>query len=397
MRADAVNLLGSTTWKEDPVSTTATTRTIDRNEAEVRLFVSFELGEKEWKIAWATSLAAKPRLRTLRARGTRDLLEEIEKARIAVSAGRVVSCYEAGRDGFWLHRFLQAHGIESRVVDSASIEVNRRARRRKSDRLDAEKLLSMLLREALGERDLWSVVNVPSPADEDARSLQREYRTLVKERTRSANRILGLLASQGLAPERVDAHLPAWLERVRLWDGSALLPGIRKRILREFERWQFTHGQLLALEKERRDRTRNLDDSGLEKVRRLYRLRGIGLGAAWTYGLEFFSWRRLRNGKQVGALAGLAPTPYQSGESEHELGISRAGNRWVRGLAIEIAWGWLRHQPRSALSRWYQERFARGGPRARKVGIVALARKLLVALWRYVETGALPEGATLKA
>jgi transposase len=397
MRADAVNLLGSTTWKEDPVSTTATTRTIDRNEAEVRLFVSFELGEKEWKIAWATSLAAKPRLRTLRARGTRDLLEEIEKARIAVSAGRVVSCYEAGRDGFWLHRFLQAHGIESRVVDSASIEVNRRARRRKSDRLDAEKLLSMLLREALGERDLWSVVNVPSPADEDARSLQREYRTLVKERTRSANRILGLLASQGLAPERVDAHLPAWLERVRLWDGSALLPGIRKRIRREFERWQFTHGQLLALEKERRDRTRNLDDSGLEKVRRLYRLRGIGLGAAWTYGLEFFSWRRLRNGKQVGALAGLAPTPYQSGESEHELGISRAGNRWVRGLAIEIAWGWLRHQPRSALSRWYQERFARGGPRARKVGIVALARKLLVALWRYVETGALPEGATLKA
>lgn len=383
--------------KEDPVSTTATTRGIEGIATEVCLFVSFELGEREWKLAWATSLGERPRLRTLRARDTKRLLEEIEKARIAVQAGRVVSCYEAGRDAFWLHRFLHARGIENRIVDSASIEVNRRARRQKSDRLDAEKLLSMLLRESLGEQDLWSRVNVPSAADEDARSLQREYRTLVKERTRSANRILGLLASQGLAPERIDARLPEWLEQVRLWDGSALLPGVRARILREFERWHFTHAQVLAIQKERRDRTQHLDARGLDPVRRLYRLQGIGLGAAWTYGLEFFSWRCFRNGKQVGALAGLAPTPYQSGDSEHELGISRAGNRWVRGLSIEIAWGWLRHQPRSALSLWYQERFARGGPRARKVGIVALARKLLVALWRYVETGVLPEGAELKA
>jgi len=386
-----------TTWKEDPVSTTATTRAIEGTAIEVGLFMSFELGEREWRIAWATSLGEKPRLRTLRARDTKRLLEEIEKARSAVNARRVVSCYEAGRDGFWLHRFLHAQGIENRIVDSASIEVNRRARRQKSDRLDAEKLLSMLLRESLGERDLWSRVNVPSAADEDARSLQREYRTLVKERTRSANRILGLLASQGLAPERIDAQLPEWLARVRLWDGSALLPGVRARILREFERWQFTHAQLLGIEKERRDRTRNLEERGLDQVRRLFALKGIGLGAAWTYGLEFFSWRRFRNGKQVGALAGLAPTPYQSGDLEHELGISRAGNRWVRGLSIEIAWGWLRHQPRSALSLWYQERFARGGPRARKVGIVALARKLLVELWRYVEMGVLPEGAQLKA
>ena len=379
------------------MSTTATARVSHRTESEVCLFVSFELGEKEWKIAWATSLGEKPRLRTLRARDTKRLLEEIEKARIAATAQRVLSCYEAGRDGFWLHRFLHAHGIENRVVDSASIEVNRRARRQKTDRLDAEKLLSMLLREALGEADLWSVVNVPGAEDEDARSLQREYRTLVKERTRSANRILGLLASQGLAPERIDARLPEWLATVRLWDGSALPPGARQRIEREFERWQFTHAQLLAIEKERRDRTQDLEEPGLEKVRRLFALKGIGLGAAWTYGLEFFSWRQFRNGKEVGALAGLTPTPYQSGDSERELGISRAGNRWVRGLSIEIAWGWLRHQPRSALSLWYQQRFARGGPRARKVGIVALARKLLVALWRYVEMGVLPEGAELKA
>ncbi|MEN8184952.1 MAG: IS110 family transposase [Myxococcota bacterium] len=361
------------------------------------LYVAFELGEKEWKLAMSTGLEARPRLRSLRARGTTRLLEILEKERQRLGAVRIVSCYEAGRDGFWLDRFLQAHGIESRIVDSASIEVRRRARRVKTDRLDAQKLLTMLHREALGEKDVWSVVHVPSVADEDARSLQREYRTLVKERSRSSNRIKGLLASQGLVAPRIDGRFLQWLERVRLWDGSELPPGIRRRVEREYARWQFTHDQVRALEKERRDRMKDGNDPGLEKVRALFALRGIGLGASWTYGLEFFSWRAFRNGKEVGALSGLAPTPHRSGELEHELGISRAGNRWVRGLAIEIAWGWLRHQPDSALSRWYQERFARGGPRARKVGIVALARKLLVALWRYVETGVVPEGARLKA
>ena len=361
------------------------------------LYVAFELGEKEWKLAMSTDLETRPRLRTLRARATTRLLEILEQERQRLGAGRTVSCYEAGRDGFWLDRFLHAHAIESRVVDSASIEVRRRARRVKTDRLDAQKLLTMLQREALGEKDVWSVVHVPSVADEDARSLQREYRTLVKERSRSSNRIKGLLASQGLVAPRIDRRLPEWLAAARLWDGSSIPSGMRARVEREFNRWRFTHDQVLALEKERRDRTKDETDPSLEKVRALYAIKGIGLGAAWTYGLEFFSWRAFRNGKQVGALAGLAPTPYQSGESERELGISRAGNRWVRGLAIEIAWGWLRHQPDSALTHWYNERFARGGPRARKIGIVALARKLLVVLWRYVETGALPEGAVLKS
>ena len=360
------------------------------------LYVAFELGEKEWKLAMSPGLEVRPRLRSLRARRTAQLLEILEKERQRFGAEQVVSCYEAGRDGFWLDRFLHAHDIDNRIVDSASIEVRRRSRRIKTDRLDAQKLLTMLHREALGERDLWSVVHVPCAADEDARSLQREYRTLVKERSRSSNRIKGLLASQGLVAPRIDRHFPDWLASAQLWDGARVPSGIRARVEREFARWRFTHDQVLALEKERRDRTKDETDRSLEKVRALYAVKGIGLGAAWTWGLEFFTWRNFRNGKQVGALAGLAPTPYQSGDSEHELGISRAGNRWVRGLAIEIAWGWLRHQPDSALTHWYNERFARGGPRARKVGIVALARKLLVALWRYVETGALPEGAVLK-
>jgi transposase len=361
------------------------------------LYVAFELGEKEWKLAMSPRLAVRPKRQVLRSRSTARLLEILERERQRVGGVQVVSCYEAGRDGFWLDRFLRAHGIENRIVDSASIEVRRRARRVKTDRLDAQKLLTMLHREALGEENLWSVVHVPAVADEDARSLQREYRTLVKERSRSSNRIKGLLASQGIVAPRIDGHFLRWLAAARLWDGSAIPSGMRARVEREFARWCFTRDQVLVLEKERRDRTKDETDRSLEKVRALFALKGIGLGAAWTWGLEFFTWRNFRNGKEVGALSGLAPTPYQSGDSSHELGISRAGNRWVRGLAIEIAWGWLRHQPDSALTRWYNERFARGGPRARKVGIVALARKLLVALWRYVETGALPEGAVLKA
>ncbi len=198
---------------------------------------------------------------------------------------------------------LHSHGIDNRIVDSASIEVRRRSRRVKTDRLDAQKLLTMLHREALGEKDLWSVVNVPCVTDEDARSLQREYRTLVKERSRSSNRIKGLLASQGLVAPRIDRRFLDWLAGAKLWDGSTIPAGLRSRIEREFDRWRFTHEQVLALEKERRDRTNGETDRSLDKVRALFALKGIGLGAAWTWGLEFFTWRNFRNGKQVGALS----------------------------------------------------------------------------------------------
>ena len=287
---------------------TTTTRKHQDTTTPVNLYVAFELGEQEWKLAMATSFTESPRLVTIRARNTLRLLHWIRQEQRRTKASTVVSCYEAGRDGFWLHRFLCANEIESRIVDSASIEVNRRARRMKTDRLDAEKLLSMLIREALGEENLWSLVNVPSVEDEDARSLQREFRTLVKERTRSTNRIRGLLANPGRVPDRIDEQLPTWLSEVRLWDGSPLPLGARQRILREFERWKFTQAQVLEIQKERRHRTQDLTDPSLEKVRRLYALKGIGLGAAWTYGLEFFSWRQFKNCKEVGALAGLAPT-----------------------------------------------------------------------------------------
>jgi transposase len=308
----------------------------------------------------------------------------------------VRSCYEAGRDGFWLHRYLTSVAIDNYVVDSASIEVNRRQRRAKSDRLDVRKLLGMLVRYHAGESKVWSVVRVPTVDEEDRRQLHRELRTLKKERARVTNRIQGLLANQGIRVQNV-WDLAALLDGIRLWDGSPLPAGLRARLQREWEHAQFLHGKILELEGERRRAITHDHGQAVEKVRQLLRLRAIGANGAWVYVHEFFGWRQFRNRKEVGAAAGLTPTPYQSGDASREQGISKAGSRHIRAVAIEMAWCWLRYQPGSRLSRWYQERFGRGGPRARKVGIVALARKLLIELWRFLEHGVIPEGAVLKA
>jgi transposase len=307
----------------------------------------------------------------------------------------VRSCYEAGRDGFWLHRHLTSTGVDNRVVDSSSIEVNRRQRRAKSDGLDVRKLLGMLVRYHAGESKVWSVVRVPMVEEEDRRQLHRELRTLKKDRARVTNRIQGLLANQGIrVPKSRD--LGALLEGMRLWDGSPLPAGLRARLQREWEHAQFLHGKIAEMERERQQAIRHDRGQAIEKVRQLLRLRAIGPNGAWVYVNEFFGWRHFRNRKEVGAAAGLVPTPYQSGDGSREQGISKAGSRHIRAVAIEMAWCWLRYQPRSGLSRWYQERFGRGGTRARKIGIVALARKLLIELWRFLEHGVIPKGAVLK-
>jgi transposase len=332
---------------------------------------------------------------------TRDVdrvLEAIEVGarELGLAGARVVSCYEAGRDGFWLHRFLLSRGIENLVVDSASIEVNRRKRRAKSDRLDGEALLDLLHRHRSGGRKKpWSVVRVPSVEEEDARHLHRELSAAKRDRTRVTNRMKGLLANQGIgfAGER---GAPRHWEGLRKGDGKALPPGLRARLSRDQAQVEFLTERIRELEAERRRLFREGRGQPAEQARRLYTLRAIGANGAWLLGSEFFAWRRFRNGKEVGSLAGLTPTPHQSGETERERGVGKDGNRHVRGVAIELAWAWLRFQPESALSRWYTRRFGQGGPRSRKIGIVALARKLLVALWRYVERGVVPEGAVLK-
>jgi transposase len=290
---------------------------------------------------------------------------------------------------------LVHEGIENIVVDSASIEVNRRAKRVKTDALDVRKLSAMLVRYDEGERKVWSVVRVPTAEEEDNRHLHRELDTLRVERTRATNRIQGLLAGQGIRLEP-KKDLLEQLEAVRLYDGRPLPPGLHCRLVREHARVALIDSQIRELETDRAELVKEWEAPEADKVRQLLQLRGIGINSAWLFVHEFFGWRRFSNRRQVGALAGLAPTPYQSGQLSRDQGISKAGQKLVRHLAIEIAWCWVRFQPRSHLTLWYQERFGGGGSRLRRIGIVALARKLLIALWRYLETAAVPEGAILK-
>jgi transposase len=378
---------------------TKTTPSVSVAKTTGVLYLAFELSWDKWKLAFATGPWDKPRLRDIGGRNTQALLQEIAKAkkRFGLADDAVVrSCYEAGRDGFWLHRFLASHGIANVVVDSSSIEVNRRRRRGKTDRLDVGKLLSMLMRYHNGESKAWSVLQVPSVADEDGRQLHRELGELKAERTGHTNRIKGLLATCGLAAPDIDEEFAARLAELRTWDGEQVPPGLQQRLLREHQRWQRVDRQIKDLENERGRRIRTSKEPALNKVRQLLRLRGIGPNSAWLYVMEFFGWRRIRNRRQLGALAGLTPTPYTSGDSEHEQGISKAGNRRLRTMAVEIAWCWLQYQPGSALSTWYQKRFAKGSSRQRRIGIVALARKLLVALWRFLEMGVIPQAAEMK-
>jgi transposase len=377
---------------------TATTR----STAPVRtLHLALDLGNTGWKLAFGTSIGHTPRLRTTPARDLDRLDAEIAaaRARFGLSAhAPVVVCYEAGRDGFWLQRALSARGLTCLVVDSASIEQNRRKRRPKSDRLDAAALLRLLLRHQAGERRVWSVVHVPSVEEEDRRHLHRELFTLTRQRTRQINRIKGLLALHGVMLPRLRG-LPASPPTLRDWQGAPLPTGLSARLEREWARLRAIQRDVRALAAERADLLASPNapaDPALRMVARLRALRGIGDVSAWLYTTEFFSWRQFRNRRQVGGLAGLAATPRDSGDTHQELGISKAGNARVRGLAIELAWSWVRRQPRSVITRWYRRRFS-GSPRQRRVGIVAVARKLLIALWRYLETGVLPEGAMLKA
>jgi transposase len=360
------------------------------------LYVALELGWSEWKLAFASAPADPPRLRCLAARNTQGLLREIAQAKTRFGLAEqapVFCCYEAGRDGFWLHRWLRAQGLHNLVVDSASIEVNRRQRRAKNDRLDAAQLVRMLLRYHGGEKKVWSVVHVPTVEDEDRRQLHRDLLELKGERTQHLNRIKGLLAGCGLAVSSLGEDFLERLTAWRQWDDTPLPVQLHNRLVREFARYQFVDRQIRDLENERARTIRTAADEPTQKVRKLLNLRGIGANSAWLFTMEFFSWRGIRNRKQLASLAGLAPTPYDSGGSRREQGISKAGNRRLRTMAVEIAWSWLRYQPHSALSQWYQQRWGRGNSRQRRLGIVALARKLLVSLWRYLETDQVPDGA----
>jgi transposase len=363
------------------------------------LHLAFELSESKWKLGFSDG--KKMRFRSITARDLEQLDKEIEKARERFKLKgekRIVSCYEAGRDGFWLHRYLSSCGIENVVVDSSSIEVNRRKRRTKTDRIDARKLLQMLMRYHGGERKLWSVVNVPSVAAEDGRQLNRELEALNKERTMHRGRIRGLLTQQGLEVRNPSGKkFLEELESLRTWDGKEIPKDLKERVVREYERLRQVEDQMKLLRKEREKRVESGANASLRMVAQLRTLYGIGVTSSWDFVMEMYGWRKFQNRKEVGAFPGLTPTPYDSGGSQREQGISKTGRGRIRALSIQIAWAWLRFQPQSKLALWFWERFGHGGKRMRKIGIVAVARRLLIDLWRYLQYGVIPEGARLRA
>jgi transposase len=363
------------------------------------LLLAFELGERVWKLGFTTGMGQRPRIRQIAAGAVDRVLEEIARAKGRLKLppdAAVVSCYEAGRDGFWLHRWLLAQGVTNHVVDSSSIEVNRRARRAKTDRLDLAGLLNLLARYLLGDPRVWRVVRVPSVAEEDARQLHRTWESVQQDRSRLICRLQGLLVTQGLRL-RIDDDFLQRLETARLWDGTPVPEGLKQRIVRVWTQLALANGQLEELAAARDALVPDRQTATGRYVDGLPTLRGIGPIGAWVLATEIFGWRQIQNRRQLGALVGLVPAPYQSGDTSHDQGITRAGNRHVRRLMVQLAWSWVRYQPDSALAAWYQRRFGSGSKRMRRIGIVALARKLLIALWRYVEHGELPEGAILKS
>jgi len=362
--------------------------------SEPTLYVAFELGKKDWKLAMTSGFGVQPWLRTVPSRDWAAVARVLVQGRVRfglpASAG-VVSCYEAGRDGFWIHRALLAQGIANRVVDSASIEVNRRARRAKTDRLDALKLVTMLVRVCSGERRVWSEVRVPTVAEEAARHVSRERTALTQDQTRLLNQMQGWLTTWGAT---LPARRPgAWWRSLRDWAGAALPSEVQARLARAEARLASLAAQIEELEAQQQ--TAVTASAPATAVQHLMRLKGVATTSASVLLDEGLVWREFRNRRQIGGLLGFAPTPYDSGESRREQGISRAGNARLQAISIQLAWNWVRWQPQSALTQWYQANFGKG-KRARRIGIVALARKLVIALWRYVTTGIVPAGAIMK-
>jgi transposase len=368
-----------------------------------RCLFAIELSKQSWVIGFITPLSAKIARRILSGGDWKGLLELIEEVRARVSRemGRavdVISCYEAGYDGFWLHRLLEAHSIRNYVIDPASLQVDRRMRRVKTDRIDTERLLRSLTAYLRSEPKVWSVVRVPSIAEEDARRLHRERDRLVSERVQHVNRIKGLCALHGIydyQPLRPQAM--ARLEQLRTAQGLSLPPRLTSEIKRELQRLELVVEMIATLEAERDAIVEDEASTHVnaKKIQNLHKLRAIGPEFAAVLVGEVFH-RDFNNRRQLASYVGYAPSPFQSGNVAHDQGISKAGNRKGRTTGIELAWLWLRYQPDSDLSVWFRARVGALKGRVRRIAIVALARKLLVALWRYLETGLVPRGAVLK-
>lgn len=367
------------------------------------IFVSLELSRSTWLI---TSLSPdggeKLSKHSVRGSDVAGLLERFarlkEKARARTGeVFPIIVIQEAGLDGFWIHRVLQSEGIESHVVDPASVATSRRRRRAKTDRIDGEALVRALLAYKRGEPRVCAMVKAPTPQEEDRRRVCRERKVLIVERVQHVNRVKGLLFCQGITGYKpLQRDRRERLEELQTGDSRPLPDHLKAQLRRELDRIELLMEQIKAVEAERDALLAREHAVALAPAAMLLDIKGIGpefAGILWAEGL----FRHFANRRQVAAYAGLAPTPWQSGSVDREQGVSKAGNPRLRTTLIQLAWLWVRHQPRSALSLWFEERVKRNGGRLKKTMIVALARKLLVALWKYVSAGVVIEGAVLKA
>jgi len=361
-------------------------------EARETVYVAIELSKKTWVLGIAHPDRARPSIHRVCGGNIAELVSRLRVA--ARNNRRILVCYEAGYDGFWLARVLAKMGIECRVLDPASIQVNRRARRVKTDRIDVLALLRALIATDRGERHVCAIVRVPSVEEEDARRSHRERQRLVRERTGHINRIKGLLFAQGIR------DIKPKLRRTRIdfaaletAEGHPLPDRLRRELEREYARLSLIAAQLREVEKERD--TADAQDPVVEQKRQLLvALHGVGATSAAILAREVFA-RSFASRRQLGSYLGLTPSAYDSGSTTRCQGISKAGNSWARRILIEVAWLWQKYQPASPLSYWYIQRTAGQSSRIRRIMLIALARKLAISLWRYVETGLVPEGVAI--
>jgi transposase len=365
------------------------------------VYVAFELSKAKWKLGVMLPGAQRMSRFAIDGGDVAALSAWLAKWRARAEATgkpvRIISCYEAGYDGHWLHRWLTSQGVINYVIDPASIQVNRRARRAKTDNIDLEQLMRTLLAYLRGEPGVCSMVRVPSPEDEDRRRGSRERDRLIKERSSHSNRIRSLLHLHGIRDAiPLKRGFLAGLDTVRTGDGRALPPKLKAEIVREHERLCLVHKQIIELEAKSKAEVRAAARGSVEaKIKGLIDLKGLGVVSAQKLMHEVF-YRAFDNRRQVGSYFGLTNCAYDSGGSHRDQGISKAGNRRGRTLAVELGWLWLRFQPASELSRWFHARVGTIKGRIRRITIVALARKLMIALWRYVTTGLVPTGAVLR-
>jgi transposase len=364
------------------------------------VYIAFELSKAKWMLGVILPGAKKLSRYTITGGDVAALAARLAEWRRKAALGgkpvRMLSCYEAGFDGHWLHRWLMDQGVINHEIDPSSIEVNRRARRAKTDRIDLERMMRALLDLLRGEPQACRVVHVPSAEDEDRKRGSRARERLLKERTAHTNRIKGLLHGQGIRDAfPLKPGFVKSLDSVHTGDGRLLPSGLKQEIVYEHERLSLVNRQLALLEASSKAERRTAAPGSAEaKVVQLATLKGIGPVGGQRLVHEVF-YRDFDNRRQVGSYIGLTGTPYNSGSSVREQGIGKAGNRRARETAIEIAWLWLSHQPDSELSNWFRKRVGDIKGRIRRIAIVAMARKLMVALWRYLNTGVVPIGAVL--